>query len=313
MNRPTRLHEVVGQETAKEILQIEVKAAQRQNTVVSHILFEGPSGLGKTTLARALANEVGSKFYTVIGSGTLKIKDLTGFLLQLKRGDIFFIDECHRLPAKIQEFLYGVMEDFRLDLGTAAMVSLPIQPFTLIGATTESGLLLPPFYNRFHLKILLDGYDATDILVMIVKSLNKENLKISKEAGEYLAKLCRGVPRQAENYVKWLVKYAKAHGLPVVKREHVVAATSLLGVDSQGFTKQDRAYIDFLKKQNLPVGIKTIATAIGMSVETIETIIEPFLIREGILQKTHQGRILNEVFNRTQNNIRLLAESLRTG
>lgn len=275
------MNNIVGQTKIKESLQILIDGSD----IISHILFCGPAGLGKTTLAEQLAKRINAKIFMANGATIQNQSCVVSYLIKINRGDILFIDECHRLSPKAQESLYTVLENFRFD--TALLGSYKLPQFTCVGATTEKGKMLKPFLDRFANIFYLNYYSDIEIK-QIIDSLAKIKLD-----SQYLAEFCRGVPRKAKSYLAWLEIYSKTKGIKFADTQIIDKAMSYKGIYSGGLTDQDVSYMKFLSRFFKPVGIKTITNSLSIDIRTIETIIEPFLLKRGLLIKTPQGRILN--------------------
>jgi len=295
--RPTSFQQYIGQESLIRKLSIAVSAARSRNEPVDHTLLHGPPGLGKTTLAHVIANEVGAQVYVTNGPALTKGADLVGILTKLSRGDVLFIDEIHRLPAIVEEYLYPAMEDFKVDIPLdsgmhARAVTFDIQPFTLIGATTRIGLLTGPMRGRFGIAEHIEFY-TPDALHEILK-VNVKLLKLECEEGALweLARRSRGTPRVANRLLRRARDFAAVEGkgrltLPITKQ-----ALQLAGIDERGLDEQDRAFLKTLIEvyDGGPVGIDAIAATMGEERDTLEDVIEPYLLQQTLLTRTRQGR-----------------------
>ena len=295
--RPTKFSELIGQKELIEALSISVKSAKIRQDALGHVLFAGPPGLGKTTLSTALANELGVDIKIANGATFRSPKTIIPYLLELKENSILFIDEIHRMTKIAEEFLYPVMEDFKLDITIEKgkenkVVSMPLPKFTMVGATTEAGSLSAPLRDRFKLRFELELYDVETLSTLIDVNCQKLNVTMKDSVVSRLAGASRGTPRIANSLLEWVRDYKVAHDLQSVSAETLESALAMRGIGMDGTTKQDRAYLEFLYQQDKPVGLRTIASAINIEVETVENMIEPFLIRKGLIAKTSGGRIV---------------------
>lgn len=296
--RPTCFKEFTGQKTAVKNLKTWVEAARSRGDSLDHVLLSGPPGLGKTTLAYILANEMGSTIRATSGPALPRPRDLVGILTNLQQGDVLFIDEIHRLDARVEEYLYTAMEEFRIavviDSGPhSRSISLPLKHFTLIGATTREGLLTPPLRSRFQILERLDFYPPADIADIIRSSAGKLGLEVEGSAVELLASAARGTPRVANRYLRRVRDVA--HVLESESITRAVAAECLkrLGVDEHGVCEMDRRILGALAQNpGRPLGLKTLAVMVSEQEDTIEDVYEPFLIQQGMLEKTSRGRML---------------------
>lgn len=295
LKRPQKLSEYTGQERIKHILAISITAAEIKDRTLGHILFSGPPGLGKTTLAGIVANEMGCGFKTVSAPAVEKPGDIASVLMGMENGDILFIDEIHRLPKNVEETLYSAMEDFYLDIligqgEQTKNIRMQLPHFTLIGATTREGMISRPLHDRFEHCFKLDYYTDEELAAIIKKTAEKEGMELCEGDHYVLAAASRGTPRIAINLTKKVADYLLVH-----KKDTVKQALSLLGIDKKGLNEMDREYISLLKSfDGCPVGIKTIASYLGEEPETIEEVVEPFLLRKGLILKTKTGRVLIE-------------------
>lgn len=279
----TSLNSIIGQEVIKQCIDILLKV----NDVFPHTMFIGSAGCGKTTFARAIAGEIGSKCHTFNGATLDKPKDILPTILSLSHGDVVFIDEIHRVGKKVQELLYVVMEDFKVDMGC----TIPVERFSLIGATTDYGLLTKPFADRFLNTYRLEPYTIKDIITLLYNS--RDGIGFNSGVLHDIAKRSRGVPRIALKYFRWVRNFVLAKRQICVTIKDVNDAMTMIGVDANGLTQDDRRYLAFLKTQNKPVGLKTIAAALDMCPETISNTIEPWLLSKGIILRTQYGRKIN--------------------
>lgn len=297
--RPAVFEDFVGQRAIVEKLRIYIQAATARNEALDHILFTGLPGLGKTTLATLIAREMKVELHSTSGPIIERPGDLAGILTNLKRGDILFIDEIHRLATAVEEYLYSAMEDFAISvvLGQgphARTVRLDLPPFTLIGATTREGLLTEPLRARFGVTEKLDFYPTTDLARILLRSARILNVGLHEEAAMEIAGRARGTPRVANRLLRRLRDIAQVRANNIITLEVARAGLDLLGVDSHGLTETDRQILQVLaKNEDSPVGLKTLATAVCESEETIEEVYEPYLLRLGFIVKTPRGRKLS--------------------
>lgn len=296
--RPSRLDEFVGQQTVKESLQIAIEAARQRGEPLDHTLFFGPPGLGKTTLAILMAKEMGVNIRTSSGPVLEKAGDLVGLLTGLKRSDILFIDEIHRLRPQLEEFLYPAMEDYRVDVRiadgpNAQTIPMSVEPFTLIGASTRYGMLTPPMRARFGLVERLGYYPAEDLRRIVERSAGILEVGIHPDGTDEIAKRSRGTPRVANRLLRRVRDYAQVRADGTITRDVANTALSRLNVDEYGLDDMDARILKAIieKFDGGPVGLNTIAVAVGEDAETLEEVYEPFLIQQGYLQRTPRGRV----------------------
>ena len=299
--RPTKFEQLIGQAQVIENLRCSVLSAKKRRDCLNHTLFYGPPGLGKTTLANALANELGVPIQVSNGANLQTSRDLLPYLTSIEPNSILFIDEIHRMKTKVEEFLYPVMEDFRLDLVIPATkkemgetITINIPKFCLVGATTEMGMLSPPFSDRFKLKHFLELYSEEELSSLISINADKLKIKISEEAVGSLAKVSRGTPRVANSFLEWARDYQIAYDVPVLSKEYIKKAIEMQGVDENGFNPIDRKYLEIMDKSfdGGPVGVSTLCAALNLDRLTVEETIEPWLLRQGKIAKTSRGRVL---------------------
>ncbi len=299
--RPTLLADYTGQNHVKAQMEIFIPAAKKRGEPLDHLLIFGPPGLGKTTLANIVANEMGVSIRTTSGPVLEKAGDLAALLTNLEENDVLFIDEIHRLSPVVEEILYPAMEDYQLDImigeGPAARsIKLDLPAFTLIGATTRAGALTSPLRDRFGIVQRLEFYNVADLTDIIIRSAHFLNLSIDQEGALEVAKRSRGTPRIANRLLRRVRDYAdiKAHG--IVSKKTAALALDMLEVDQEGFDLMDRKVLSAIIEKFMggPVGLDNIAAAIGEERETIEDVIEPFLIQQGFLQRTPRGRIATD-------------------
>jgi len=296
--RPRRFAEYVGQAAVVDKLKVYVEAARKRREALDHCLFSGPPGLGKTSLAHILAAELGVSIHVTSGPAVERKGDLAGLLTSLEPRDVLFIDEIHRLPPQVEEYLYPAMEDFRLDItidsGAAARaMKLDLQPFTLIGATTRTGLLTSPLRDRFQIQERLDYYAAVDLENILGRSAGILGVKLQPDGAKEIATRARGTPRIANRLLRRIRDFAEVDGERVVTRAVAAAALKRLEVDALGLDPMDRRILFTIldKFGGGPVGLDTVAMVVGEQSETVEDVYEPFLMQEGFLQRTPRGRV----------------------
>jgi Holliday junction DNA helicase RuvB len=295
--RPQRLSEVIGQRAVAERLEISLAAAKKRGEPLPHILFDGPPGLGKTTFATVLHNELGVELAVTSGAALDKKMDVMPFLTNASEGSILFIDEIHRLPRAVEEFIYPVMEDFRVDvvLGdgmSARTINLPLKKFTIIGATTRSGMLSGPLRERFGMHEHLEFYDTEDIAKIVTINAGKLRSTIEADAATELAARSRGTPRIANARLRWARDYALARFDGHISLAVARAALDMQEVDTEGLDKQDRRYLETLVRVfgGGPTGVEALAATMNVSVDTLRDEVEPYLLRREFLVRSPRGR-----------------------
>ena len=296
--RPQKLAEFIGQEKLKKQLDIFLRAARSRGEPLDHILFYGPAGLGKTTLACLMAREMTSNIKMTSGPALTRAGDLASILTGLKKGDFLFIDEIHRLNKNVEEMLYSAMEDFALDIvlgkgPSAKTVRLNLQKFTLVGATTRIGLISGPMRDRFGYVQQLDFYEDTDLADIVERTSEVLGVKIELGAAKSIAKRSRGTPRIANRLLRRVRDYAEVKNDGLITLTEVDEALKMLGVDSIGLSDADRKYLDVVKKHygGGPVGVENIAASLSEDVGTITEVYEPFLMKKGLIKRTPKGRV----------------------
>ena len=295
--RPARFADFTGQHKVKERLEIAVAAAKQRGDVLDHVLLNGPPGLGKTTLANVVAKAMNASLKSTSGPTIEKAGDLAGLLTNLERGDVLFIDEIHRMQKNIEEYLYPAMEDFKLDIiidqgPNARSVRIDLPNFTLIGATTRSGLLSSPLLSRFPIKERLDYYTAHQLCDIVIRSSRLLNVSIEKDGAWEIARRSRGTPRIANNLLRRVRDYAQVRHDGSVTKTGADQGLAMLGIDQNGLDEMDKRILEtiILRFGGGPVGIRSLAVAVGEEADTLEAVYEPWLIMEGYLKRTPQGR-----------------------
>ncbi len=300
--RPSLFSEFTGQAKVKERLEIAVAAAKQRHEALDHILLNGPPGLGKTTLANIIAKAMGANLKSTSGPTIEKAGDLAGLLTNLEEGDVLFVDEVHRLQKTIEEYLYPAMEDFKLDIiidqgPNARSVRLSLPRFTLIAATTRSGLLSAPLLNRFPIRERLDYYLADQLQQIVLRSARLLNVEIEDRGAHEIARRSRGTPRIANNLLRRVRDYAQVKHQGRVTPEVADKALAMLEIDENGLDEMDKRILEavIVKFGGGPVGINSLAVAVGEEPDTLEEVYEPYLIMEGYLKRTAQGRVVTEL------------------
>ena len=299
--RPRKLDEFIGQTRNKKILGMSIDAARGRAEVLDHVLFAGPPGLGKTSLAHIIARELGVNLHITSGPAIERAADLAAIVNNLEEHDVLFIDEIHRLQRAIEERLYSAMEDFEFHIVMgegmgARTMKLSVKPFTLVGATTRSGLLSSPLRDRFGQHFHLDFYDHAELGEIVRRSAALLNVAIDEAGAHELAARSRGTPRIANRLLRRVRDFAQVHAEPVVTREIALGALELLEIDAAGFDKMDRAILGSIidKFDGGPVGVESLAAAVGEESDTIEEVYEPYLLQEGFLARTSRGRVATQ-------------------
>jgi Holliday junction DNA helicase RuvB len=297
--RPRRLAEFVGQKQARENLMVFIEAAKARGEPLDHVLFSGPPGLGKTTLAQIVARELGVGFRATSGPVLVRAGDLAALLTNLEARDVLFIDEIHRLNPAVEEILYPAMEDFELDIiigegPSARSVKIGLQPFTLIGATTRSGLLTTPLRDRFGIPIRLSFYETEELIQIVARAARVLGLTLTPDGAREIAMRSRGTPRIAGRLLRRVRDFAAVAGRVEVDQVVADAALARLEVDQKGLDAFDRRYLALIAEGfgGGPVGVETLAAALGEPSDAIEEIVEPYLIQQGLIQRTPRGRML---------------------
>ena len=299
--RPQNFKEFIGQNKVVENIDLMVKSSLMRQTAMDHVLLSGPPGLGKTSLAMLIAKALGSELHLVSGPAIEKKGDIAAVLTNLKPKDVLFIDEIHRMHITVEEILYSAMEDFRLDIligqgASARTMQIDLAPFTLIGATTRSGLLSNPLRDRFMAHLNFDFYEPEMLAKILLNNAKKMNIDMSEEAKYQIAKRSRGTPRIANRILRRVRDFALVNHAKTVEMKEVQAALSLLDIDDLGLDSVDRKILSVMKNyyQGGPVGIEALSATLGEDKQTIEDVYEPYLLKEGLILRTPRGRTLSE-------------------
>ncbi len=298
--RPESLREFIGQKSLVDKLSISLAAARQRDEPLEHILFYGPPGLGKTTLANIIAKEYNSKIFTTSGPALERSADLMGILTNLQKGDILFIDEIHRLPTVVEEFLYPAMEDYKIDFvvdkgAHARTLNFHLKHFTLIGATTRAGFLSAPMRERFGLSYHLDFYNQPDLVQIVKRSANLLNVAIDEDSALEVANRSRGTPRVVNRLLRRVRDYAAVKSDGQIRRDTALESLKIEGVDDLGLDELDRKYLSVIidHHQGGPVGVEAIAATLNEESETLEEMVEPYLLKIGFISRTRMGRKVN--------------------
>ncbi len=300
--RPTRFADFAGQEKVKERLELAVDAARQREDVLDHVLLSGPPGLGKTTLAYIIAEAMGSAIKVTSGPIIDKPGDLAGLLTNLERGDVLFIDEIHRMQKTVEEYLYAAMEDFVLDImidqgPNARSVRIELPHFTLVGATTRSGLISSPLRSRFGITDRLDYYDAPNLQHIVERTARILNIEVEPDGSLEIARRSRGTPRITNNLLRRVRDYAQVRADNRITQEVADKALGMLDIDEHGLDDMDKRILEAIihKFSGGPVGLNSLAVSVGEEADTIEDVYEPYLIQEGYLKRTAQGRVATDL------------------
>ena len=299
--RPQSLKEYVGQSEMKHNLAVFIGAAKKRNEPLDHVLLYGPPGLGKTTMASVIANELGGKMRTINGPSVEKTGDLAAILSELEPGDVLFIDEIHRLPRPVEEVLYSAMEDYQLSIlinqgGSSHAINIPLPPFTLVGATTRAGDLSSPLRARFGISMKINFYSQDEIAQIIRRTSKVLEMPIEEEAVQHIAKRSRGTPRIANRLFRRIRDFADFDNHPMITKELTDSSLQALKIDALGLDDVDIRYLECIidRYRGGPVGLEAIASAIGEEISNLEDVYEPYLIMIGLINRTPRGRVATE-------------------
>ncbi len=308
--RPQHMRDMVGQRAVFDRLEIAVDAAQKRSETLGHILFDGPPGLGKTTFATVIPRDLGVSLQIASGAALSAPKDIIPYLTNAEEGSVLFIDEIHRLPKSVEEFLYPAMEDFRIDIAlgegvNARTINMTLRRFTLIGATTRTGLLSAPMRDRFQMREHLDFYTVDELTEIVRRNAKKLNVDVTADGAEEIANRSRGTPRLANNRLRWVRDYATSKADGKINRELACAALDMQGIDKLGLDPQDRRYLETIITiySGGPVGVEAIAHTMNTAPDTLIDDVEPFLLRGGLLIRSPRGRRVTE---KTYNHLGIL-------
>ena len=296
--RPQWMRDMVGQRDVHERLGIALDAAEKRGEPLGHILFDGPPGLGKTTFARCLPNELGVSVQMAVGAGLKAPKDLLPYLTNVEERSVLFIDEIHRIPKAVEEYLYTAMEDFRIDivLGegvNARTLNMPLKPFTLIGATTRAGMLTAPLRDRFHIREHLGFYPIEDLTEIVHRNAKKLSVEVEDEAAVEIARRSRSTPRVANMLLRWVRNYADSRANGHVTMDVANAALKMKAIDQLGLDSQDRRFLETIIRvfQGGPVGVEAVAHTMNVAVDTLTDEVEPFMLRSELIVRSPRGRV----------------------
>jgi Holliday junction DNA helicase RuvB len=291
--RPTKFEEIIGQQEVVNRLRISTIGCKNSGTVLPHVLIDGPPGLGKTTIASALASEMNVNLYIANAANLRSVKTVISYLMRINKRCVFFIDEIHRLPKLVEEFLYPVMEDFKFTIVLdKEPEEIEVPAFTLVGATTSGGSLSQPFYDRFQIKEHLNFYTEDELAKLARSNADKLGIEITDEELLEIARRSKGTPRILNGRLQWYKNYKSCMN----DNATVDEIFQLQGIDSMGMDSYDRAYLDILKQnRGNPLGLKSISSLTGIAIDTIENSVEPYLVRKGFVKRTQKGRILGHV------------------
>lgn len=299
--RPQNFQEYIGQKRVVENVELMVKSAVKRKAAMDHVLLSGPPGLGKTSLAMLIAKNIGSELHVISGPAVEKKGDLAAVLTNINPQDVLFIDEIHRMHISVEEILYSAMEDYRLDIligqgASARTMQIDLVPFTLIGATTRSGLLSNPLRDRFMAHLHFDYYQSKELAIILENNAKKMNIKLDDDAKNEIAGRSRGTPRIANRILRRVRDYALVEEHDSINVKDVSKALELLDIDSLGLDSMDRKILNVMKDyySNGPVGIDALSATLGEDKQTIEEVYEPFLLKEGLILRTPRGRVLSE-------------------